>query len=362
MAILVKHNFVSPVIDAGNPNELGPDEWNDAHALTMSSGFILGRTSAGVGTVQELPVTDFATSAALTALSNSVSGLSSLGQNLLINGELQIDQANNGSSITIAAAATGYPMDRWGVLNSGGASITAGRTGFGTLGFSSCLRCTGAAGNTGVVVYQRIEGISIAHLASANVLLSAVLQASANRTVTWSARYANTLDNWAASTEFATGTINVTASPQRFDIPMTLASQAANGVQIAFSYGALGSGAAVDFTGASMIPGSTAQTYIRRPFGLELALCQRFLWKPQATAGFSAYASAAGQGFYLIDRFPVTMRASPVATTAYGTAVNLSNASPTTNPDYCEYTFTSGAAGMCSTSLTTARLYRAELN
>ena len=33
----IKHNFVSPVTDLGNPNEVGPDEWNDTHYLTASA-------------------------------------------------------------------------------------------------------------------------------------------------------------------------------------------------------------------------------------------------------------------------------------------------------------------------------------
>ncbi len=30
----LKHTFVSPVTDLGNPNEVGPDEWNDNHYLS----------------------------------------------------------------------------------------------------------------------------------------------------------------------------------------------------------------------------------------------------------------------------------------------------------------------------------------
>ena len=50
----INHNFVSPVADQANPGEVGPDEWNDTHAFTMASGFVLGRTSAGPGAVEEL--------------------------------------------------------------------------------------------------------------------------------------------------------------------------------------------------------------------------------------------------------------------------------------------------------------------
>jgi hypothetical protein len=314
MPILVKHNFISPVTDAGNPNELGPDEWNDAHAFTMSSGFILGRTSAGQGAVQELPVGDFATSAALTSLSNSVASLGALGQNLLINGEKNIDQVNNGASITIAAGTTGYPVDRWAVFNNTpGANVTAQRVS-GFSGFSNALRITGSAGNTGASLYQRCEAASVSYLSSSSVVLSVSMQASANRTVTWQCRHANAADTWTASTQIATGTISVTTSPQRFDIPITLSAQSSNGVQIQFDFGALGAGAWVDVTGSSLIPGATAQAFSRRPFGLELSLAQRFLpvWNYRSgndLVGFG-YSISTTQSLIMVP-FSVTPRVAP---------------------------------------------------
>jgi hypothetical protein len=51
MAVSVTHAFVSPVADQGNPNEVGPNEWNDAH------------TVLGLGTAAEADSTDFATAA-----------------------------------------------------------------------------------------------------------------------------------------------------------------------------------------------------------------------------------------------------------------------------------------------------------
>ena len=33
----LKHTFVSPIADQGNPNELGPDEWNADHLLAGPS-------------------------------------------------------------------------------------------------------------------------------------------------------------------------------------------------------------------------------------------------------------------------------------------------------------------------------------
>ena len=237
------------------------------------------------------------------------------GLNRLINGAMQIDQVNAGASISIAAAATGYPIDRWAVLNSGGATISAGRVAFGSFGFPFALRCTGAAGNTGAVAYQRIEAPSIADRAGLPTVLSAVLMASGSRTVTWSARYAGAADNWSSSTEFATGTWNVTASPQRFEAALgNLPSQAANGVQIAFSYGALGAGATVDVTGVQLEEGAAATQFERRPYGIELALCQRFLpvWSYSGgndLVGFG-YSISATQSLIMIP-LPVTPRVKP---------------------------------------------------
>ncbi len=46
MALTVKHNFVSPVTDLGNPDELGPNEWNDDHDVTGELPVANGGTGA----------------------------------------------------------------------------------------------------------------------------------------------------------------------------------------------------------------------------------------------------------------------------------------------------------------------------
>ena len=54
MAISLKHAFNSPVADAGDPNEVGPNEWNAEHLLTMATARMLGRVTAGTGAAEEL--------------------------------------------------------------------------------------------------------------------------------------------------------------------------------------------------------------------------------------------------------------------------------------------------------------------
>lgn len=54
MAVSLKHAFVNPVADLGDPNQVGPDEWNDEHVLTLGTDKLLGRDTAGTGAVEEI--------------------------------------------------------------------------------------------------------------------------------------------------------------------------------------------------------------------------------------------------------------------------------------------------------------------
>jgi hypothetical protein len=54
MSVSLKHAYSSPVTDLGNPDEVGPDEWNAEHTLTQATGKLLGRTTAGAGATEEI--------------------------------------------------------------------------------------------------------------------------------------------------------------------------------------------------------------------------------------------------------------------------------------------------------------------
>src|SRR5574343_1596930 len=58
MAIQLTHTTVAVGAEAGN-GEIGKDEWNEAHTLTVGTGKLLGRTTAGTGAVEEIAITDF---------------------------------------------------------------------------------------------------------------------------------------------------------------------------------------------------------------------------------------------------------------------------------------------------------------
>ena len=63
MAISLKHKFESTVPDQPKPGLVRPSDWNDEHDLTLSSGYLVGRTSPGDGPAESIPVSSFASAA-----------------------------------------------------------------------------------------------------------------------------------------------------------------------------------------------------------------------------------------------------------------------------------------------------------
>jgi len=57
MAISIKHATTAVGTEAGD-GEIGKTEWNEAHTLTLETGKLLGRTTAGAGAVEEVPLLD----------------------------------------------------------------------------------------------------------------------------------------------------------------------------------------------------------------------------------------------------------------------------------------------------------------
>ena len=230
-------------------------------------------------------------------------------RNRLINGAMQIDQRNSGSSETITSSLV-YTVDRW-FGTASGANLTGQQVaGSGT--FQYAYQFTGAASNTGLTFGQRIESFNAYDLASTTVTLSAYLSASALTSITWTAYYPTATDNYASQTSIATGTFTVTSTPTRYSVNIALPSNAINGVAIVFSTGALTSGT-VTFAGIQLESGSVPNLFERRPIGTELTSCQRYFVEYTAqnnllyTVGMGFATTAA----YFTFQFPTVMRAAP---------------------------------------------------
>jgi hypothetical protein len=76
MAISVTHTFVSPVADAGDPDEVGPDEWNAAHTVTgaaeTATQIIAGAGLTGGGTLATDRTLDVGAGTGITVNANDV--------------------------------------------------------------------------------------------------------------------------------------------------------------------------------------------------------------------------------------------------------------------------------------------------
>jgi len=243
-------------------------------------------------------------------------------KNRIINGAMAISQ--RGTSFTLSGSA--YTLDRWYALYSASPPTVAQVAGIG--GYSKALQVTGAASNTNIYMIQRIESLNCSDLSGATVTIQVVLQGSSSQTVAWGLQYANSTDNFSSVTNITSGTWSVTTSATTFTATVTgLPSGVLNGFQFYLSPnngGAFTSGT-LTYTGVQLEKGSTATSFDYRPYGTELALCQRYY---QAVSGMNmpgGIKSTSDLNRELNIWFPVIMRSSPTPTVTWNTGAQTGN-------------------------------------
>lgn len=216
-------------------------------------------------------------------------------RNMVHNGNFTIDQRGNAATHSVSTASYLYYLDRWFSSIQGAAITGQVVSGSGTSRFN--YRLTGAVGNTGFTLGQRIESININHLASAAAILQFKVASNALTTLTYTVSYANTVDahgtlSSPTTTTIVTGTVPVTATLTRQTVSFNLPANAVNGVQINFSGGALVATQTFTFADIQLEAGSVATPFETRPHNVEMALCQRYI------NGFttSTYDAAAATG------------------------------------------------------------------
>jgi hypothetical protein len=253
-------------------------------------------------------------------------------KNRIINGAMVIDQRNAGASQTFTAAgALAYSVDRWYGYCTG-ANVT-GQQVAGSGAIQNRYRFTGAASVTAVGFGQRIEQKNSYDLAGATCTLSADLAISATlTTVTWTAYYATTTADTFGSlasptvTQIATGTFTVSATVTNFTTNISIPAAATTGIQILFTVGALTAGLTWTIGNVQLEKGSTATSFDYRPYGTELALCQRYFCKT-FDMGTAPANNASTSGAFMLGglstgnyepsvtwRYPVEMRSTPTIT------------------------------------------------
>jgi len=252
-------------------------------------------------------------------------------KNRVINGNMALSQRATSATVTagttVPTATTGYPcVDRFFVYSTG-ANVTAAQVaGSGATQYR--LQITGAASVTAVGVGQRIEQSNSYDMAGSTATLSVDLANTVLTTVTWTANYATTADTFGTigtptKTQIATGTFTVTSTVTNFSAQISIPAAATTGIEIVFTVGAQTSGT---FTvgKVQLEKGSTATSFDYRPYGTELALCQRYFCTSYvagtaagtitSTGAVQRYTDAAGNYCSVQIFYPVAMRAAPTGT------------------------------------------------
>jgi hypothetical protein len=245
-------------------------------------------------------------------------------KNRLVNGSFAIDQRNVGASQTFtAAAAVAYTVDRW-YGSCTGANITGQRVA-GTSPNQYAYRFTGAASNTGTLFGQRIESFNTYDLISTTVTGSVTLKSSSITSVTWTAYYANSSDTFSSKTSIATGTLTINSTATRYSFSFDAGANAGNGIAIEFTTGALTATNTIHYENAQLEIGTSATPFERRLYNQELANCQRYYYKQQATGAATFFGSSVSDtttAAFILTSFPTELRTAPTALEQSGTAGN----------------------------------------
>ena len=322
-------------------------------------------------------------------------------KNRIINGAMVIDQRNAGASVTPTDGQ--YSVDRFqGRLNVAGkftlqqnaAAVTPPAGYINYLGATSTSAYSIGASETCMIV-QAIEGLNVADLGwgaagAATVTLSfwvrssltgtfsgALQNSAGNRSYPYSYTI-STANTWEQKTITIAGdttgtwlTTNGIGISLRFNLGSgstflgTAGAWAASGLN-----GATGSvsvvgtnGATFYITGVQLEKGSTATSFDYRPYGTELALCQRYFEMSYSIGTVPASANTTqlrllswavngangGNGGVT---FQVSKRAAPTIASydGAGTANNVSTSNAAANPTFTNGYAYQGAPGNISTS------------
>jgi hypothetical protein len=322
-------------------------------------------------------------------------------KNRIINGAMVIDQRNAGALITSPASAQ-YLVDRFFYRSTIAAKFNAQQnagsvtppTGFiNYLGMTSTSAYSVGSGDR-FNIAQNIEGLNVADLGwgaagATTVTLSFQVYSSLTGT------FGGALQNSAGDRSYPF-TYTVSSANTWTPISVTIAGDTSgtwlktNGTGIAVYWG-LGAGSTTSgtagawaaagyfsatgavsvvgtngatfyITGVQLEKGSTATSFDYRPYGTELALCQRYYWRAingtnQHMAGTAYYFSATEINMAI--SCPMPMRATPTLEQVTGIDfyfftgaldyfdgwTNLQFFSPSTNPTQINLYVTSGVSG-----------------
>ena len=293
----------------------------------------------------------------MTPTADSLQGF----RNRIINGDMVIDQRNAGAAVTINSTANTYTLDRWtssGQLTDGVFTVQQSTT--VPTGFKNSLVATVTTADASIgatqsyLITQFIEGLNTYDFAFGTASASTVTLSFWVRSSLTGA-FGGSISNSALDRVYPFSfTINSADTYEQKTVTIagdttgTWLTDTGRGLAVRFSLGvgsdrkttagawAAGtyfaptgsvdliatSGATFYITGVQLEAGSVATPFERRPYGTELALCQRYY---QNTYYNSVGVYSTTTGVALGCRHMVPMRAAPTVSLISGTTVTLDN-------------------------------------
>jgi hypothetical protein len=258
-------------------------------------------------------------------------------KNRIINGAMMIDQRNAGASVSITSN-NAYPVDRF-LVSAATTTFTVQRSTTAPVGFSNSLLVTNGTGASSSATQfngfkHEIEGNNVADLnfGTANAQTFTIsFWVRSSVTGTYAGRLASVSD---VRTYTFTYTINAANTWEQKTVTVagdtsgTWATDNSRGIQLiwdlgsgsnfngtAGSWGTSGAtrtsgsvnwtattGATFYITGVQLEKGSTATSFDYRPYGTELALCERYFEQTFFVSLGSAYSSSYPQSTYRVQK------------------------------------------------------------
>lgn len=301
-------------------------------SITLTNAATVGDTIEVIAYSQVV----YATAAKAEDVYSVVRGM----KNRIINGDARIDQRKAGVAQTGVTTAATYIADRFFYLAASGPTVTVQQSSTAPAGFTNSLYCT--VTSTGSpsfgLIHQSIEGYNVADLmmgtssaqaftvsfwvrSSQTGIYSVSIQSS-TFDYSYNATYTiNAANTWQYVSVTIPGTANGTwyyDNRAGLHVRFCLCPNASaanswvsgsfNGATTNVNWFA-NSGATFYITGVQLEVGAVVNpVYERRPYALELQLCQRYF--QQIGAGATGFEESTTRHSYGI-KFPVPMRASP---------------------------------------------------